>query len=175
MSATNSTSATTPAIKELDVLLASMSAELVPGEFVFCTVDPKTGSSLKDFLDLEPLATFREKEGLTLVLDKAAALKFNERQQHQAGKEASADGEPATATEPLSVFRQITLNVHSSLDAVGLTAAVATRLTEGGFSANVVAAYYHDHFFVKAAEAEAVLASLKEFEAENKRKAKTAE
>jgi hypothetical protein len=48
----------------------------------------------------------------------------------------------------------ITLNVHSSLEAIGLTAAVAGRLALHGISANVVAAYYHDHIFVPTADAE---------------------
>jgi hypothetical protein len=51
-------------------------------------------------------------------------------------------------------FKQITLTVHSSLDAVGLTAAVATKLASYGISSNVVAAYYHDHIFVQTEKAD---------------------
>ena len=51
-------------------------------------------------------------------------------------------------------FKQITLTVHSSLDAVGLTAAVATKVASYGISANVVAAYYHDHIFVQTEKAD---------------------
>ena len=58
------------------------------------------------------------------------------------------------------VFKCITLSVHSSLDAVGLTAAVATKLTQSNISANVVAAYYHDHVFVASKDAEQALADL---------------
>ena len=47
-----------------------------------------------------------------------------------------------------SVFNKITLEIHSSLDAVGLTAAFSKQLTEYNISANVVAGYYHDHIFV---------------------------
>jgi len=61
-----------------------------------------------------------------------------------------------------SRFRQITLTVHSSLAAVGLTAAVATKLASHDISANVVAAYYHDHIFVPAEKAESALLALKE-------------
>ncbi len=58
------------------------------------------------------------------------------------------------------VMRGITLTVHSSLEAVGLTAAVATALTEAGISANVVAAFFHDHIFVPAADADQAVAVL---------------
>ena len=46
------------------------------------------------------------------------------------------------------LFKLITLTVHSSLKSVGLTAAVTSKLAEYEISANVVAAYYHDHIFV---------------------------
>lgn len=59
------------------------------------------------------------------------------------------------------VYRAITLTVHSSLSAVGLTAAVASTLADHGISANVVAAYYHDHVFVPADGAEAAVSALK--------------
>ena len=55
------------------------------------------------------------------------------------------------------MFRRITLGVRSSLEAVGLTAAVAAALTDAGISANVVAAFHHDHVFVPADRAEAAL------------------
>lgn len=61
------------------------------------------------------------------------------------------------ASKPM---RQITLTVHSSLDAVGLTAAFATELTRHGISANVVAGYYHDHIFVAEKDAERAVAAL---------------
>ena len=52
--------------------------------------------------------------------------------------------------------------IHSSLEAVGLTAAVSTKLATKGISANVIAAYYHDHIFVSAEKAELALLALKE-------------
>ena len=56
---------------------------------------------------------------------------------------------------------QITLQVYSALDGVGLTAAVATALAAVGIPANVVAATHHDHVFVPEAQAEQALAVLK--------------
>ncbi|MNJ75038.1 hypothetical protein D3C77_720650 [compost metagenome] len=54
----------------------------------------------------------------------------------------------------------ITLTVHSSLEAVGLTAAFATALGQAGISCNVVAAFYHDHIFVAQADAQRAMAVL---------------
>lgn len=125
-------------IKNLNELLTSMQPELVDEVFVFCTV---TGQ-LEQYLALEPIAMFMEQEGLTLVLTKDKADKAN------------------LVYEGL--FRQITLTVHSSLDAVGLTAAVSTKLASKGISANVIAAYYHDHIFVSNDKADQALLALKE-------------
>ena len=111
-------------IVDLNTLLKSMSPRLGEDEFVFCSVTGEIG----DYQHLNPKATFRETEGLTLVLTKQSAV--------NAGLNID------------SVFKMITLGVHSSLEAVGLTAAVANKLTEHGISANVIAAYYHDHIFV---------------------------
>ncbi|MDP5207726.1 ACT domain-containing protein [Alishewanella sp. SMS8] len=126
------------AVVELKQLLAGLKPQLMADEWVFCTVT----QPLAHFLTLDPLATFLEPEGLTLVLKKTTA--------DQAGLAYS------------SSFKQITLTVLSSLDAVGLTAAVAAKLTEKGISANVMAAYYHDHIFVPTSKATAALAALNE-------------
>ena len=126
---------------ELKELLKSMQPTLLAPEFVFCTVS----GSLADYVSLEPVATFIEAEGLTLVLEKGVA------------ENAQLQFEGA--------FRQITLTVHSSLEAVGLTAAVSQKLAANGISANVIAAYYHDHIFVQSTKAEMALAALQEFSA----------
>ncbi|WP_408901014.1 ACT domain-containing protein [Photobacterium piscicola] len=128
-------------ITELSELLASMKPVLVESEFVFCTV---TGE-LKEYVDLQPKATFIEAEGLTLILEKKVAEKA----------QLAFSGS----------FRQITLTVHSSLEAVGLTAAVSAKLAEHNISANVVAAYYHDHIFVQATKADVAMIALQSFNA----------
>ncbi|WP_192867828.1 ACT domain-containing protein [Thaumasiovibrio subtropicus] len=127
------------AITDLDVLLKSMSPQLKPGNYVFCTVQ----GELSAFLSLNPIATFQESEGLTLIVEESQALAAN----------LAFDG----------VFKLITLTVHSSLEAVGLTAAFATKLASNGISANVVAGFYHDHIFVQKEKAEMAIAALSEF------------
>lgn len=127
------------AITDLNTLLKSMSPELVEGSYVFCTVSGR----LADYIELDPIATFREQEGLTLVLEKQKAVDAN----------LSFEG----------IFSLITLTVHSSLEAVGLTAAFATKLGSHGISANVIAGYYHDHIFVQEEKAQAAMSALREF------------
>ncbi|EPT8341737.1 ACT domain-containing protein [Vibrio vulnificus] len=128
-------------ITDLQHLLQSMSPQLVEGDYVFCTVD----GPLKDYLHLDPIATFREQEGLTLVLEAQQA-------------------EQARLTTD-SRFCLITLTVHSSLEAVGLTAAFASKLASYGISANVIAGYYHDHIFVPQGKAHEAMSALTELTA----------
>jgi hypothetical protein len=135
------------AITNLKQLLIHMAPEFQPAaEFVFCTFpDQKYGA----YAELEPLCAYQEnqeKEGLTLILPRTQA--------DRAG--ISYDGS----------YRAITLQVHSSLEAVGLTAAVAAKLTAHNISANVVAAYHHDHIFVSTAQAEQAVQALRDLSAE---------
>jgi hypothetical protein len=126
--------------KNLQKLLQSISPALRDGEYVFCTVvDAQYG----DYAEAEPIASCNETEGLTLVLLKEAADRSG----------LSYQG----------IFRCITLGVHSSLQAVGLTAVVAAALAENGISANIIAGYFHDHIFVaseNAADALGILLKL---------------
>jgi hypothetical protein len=73
------------------------------------------------------------------------------------------EAEGITLVRPGPGWARITLGVHSSLDAVGLTAKVSAALTECGIGANIVAALHHDHVFVpweRRAEAMAALRKL---------------
>ena len=126
--------------KNLEMLLNSMSPELMDEEYVFCTFQ---GAQYGEYAELEPVVAVFESEGLTLVIPKSKA--------------------DDNGFEYESVFRQITLSVHSSLDAIGLTAAFSAKLTEHGISANVIAGYYHDHIFVQRGFAEKSIDALKEF------------
>ena len=126
--------------KNLEKLLASMSPKLSDGEYVFCTF---RNARYGDFAELEPVATVKEVEGLTLIIPRA-----------------TADNNNLTYE---SVFRGITLTIHSSLDAIGLTAAFSNKLAEYGISVNVIAGYYHDHIFVQSEHAEKAIEALSEF------------
>ena len=72
-----------------------------------------------------------------------------------------AEGLTRICPDPSGEWARISLGVHSSLDAVGLTAALSSRLAEAGISANVVAAFHHDHFFVQWDRREEALAALR--------------
>ena len=85
-------------------------------------------------------ASFREDEGLSLIL-----------------RDNVARAEGLASDMPM---KRITLSVHSALDGVGLTAAVATVLAENGIACNMVAGFHHDHAFVPAADAEQAVALL---------------
>ncbi|MDI2140965.1 MULTISPECIES: ACT domain-containing protein [unclassified Pseudomonas] len=124
----------------LTTLLRSMSPQLNAGEYVFCTLrDGQMPSGL------EVVGSFREREGLTVILERSHA--------ERAG--FSFD----------YVAAWITLNVHSALEAVGLTAAFATALGKAGISCNVIAGYYHDHLFVGQADAEHAMQVLRDLAA----------
>jgi uncharacterized protein len=122
-------------ISNLDVLLASMEPELQPGVVVFASVP--LDASLQG---IAAIGTFREKEGLTVIVEESEASK--------------------AGLTPLFRAAWITLTVHSDLNAVGLTAAFARALGEANISCNVVAAALHDHIFVPVDDAGRALAAL---------------
>ncbi|MDR7304026.1 ACT domain-containing protein [Haloactinomyces albus] len=107
----------------LSELLAAMAPEMQAERYVFARADELPSA-------IEPTAMVREEEGITLVLPQEIADRHVLEYDH--------------------VAAMITLRVHSSLDAVGLTAAVTSRLARAGMSCNVLAGYYHDHLFVPA-------------------------
>lgn len=113
----------------LALLISSMRPHLNEGDYVFCTLDHPDAAR-----GIEVLGSFREAEGLTVIVERGAA--------QQAG----------LAFDYVAAW--ITLNVHSALQAVGLTAAFATALGNAGISCNVLAAYYHDHIFVSREDAD---------------------
>jgi hypothetical protein len=114
-----------------------MNPTLNTGEFVFCSIPDLSVVHMDDVVLL-----FREQEGNTIILKKENADKLK---------------------LPYSFIASwISLTVHSSLEAVGLTAAFANALANGNISCNVVAGYYHDHIFVDIKDRERAMVILKE-------------
>jgi uncharacterized protein len=113
--------------RDLGRLLRTMDPELQPGSYVFTTVPEVPAAA-------EPVVLVREPEGITLVLPREQADRLGLTYAY--------------------VAAMVTLRVHSALDAVGLTAAVAGALAGAGLSCNVVAGYHHDHLFVPVADGE---------------------
>lgn len=124
-----------PSTQSLNALLRTMRPVRNPGVYVYCAAPLDT-----DLTGIPALATFRETEGLTVILEEQAA----------------AD----CGLEPRFRAAWITLTVHSALDAVGLTAAVSAALAARGLSCNVVAAVHHDHLFVPVDAADEALETL---------------
>jgi hypothetical protein len=122
------------AVSDLAVLLATMEPVLYQGDYGFACVNALPAG-------LPVFATVAEEEGLTLV-----ALT----------RDLDASGIPHQGC-----WARISLTVTSELAAVGLTAAIATALTAKGISANVIAGYHHDHFFVQAARASDAVAAMR--------------
>lgn len=122
--------------KDLSVLLRTLKPILNPGDYVFCVVKDLSPEYVRN-----AIMTFREGEGTTLILKKETADQL---------------GLPYSF-----VAAWITLTVHSSLEAVGMTAAFSAALTKAGISCNVVAAYHHDHVFVDKKDGERAIQVLK--------------
>jgi uncharacterized protein len=120
-----------PGERDLETLLRSLRPVLDPAEFVFATRPEPAG---------DPVCVFREREGLTLILRRAEAERLG-----------------IAFTFPC---RMITLEVHSSLDAIGLLARVSSALAARGIAANPVSGYFHDHLFVPSDRAEEAMAIL---------------
>jgi uncharacterized protein len=126
-----------PGETNLSELLKTMRPKFNNGEYVFCTI-PSTQTIDQQHV----IGSFKEEEGLTVILEKSMADELN------------------FAYSYISSW--ITLTVHSSLEAVGLTAAFSNALAKEGISCNVVAAYYHDHIFVDKKDADKAILVLKQ-------------
>ncbi len=109
--------------RNLSELLRTLSAHLVDGIYVFATVPD--GSVPEN---ITPRMVFQEAQGTTLILLKK-----------------DADAQAIAYEFPC---RMITLDVHSSLEAVGFIARIATELAKHGMGVNPVSGFFHDHLFV---------------------------
>ena len=124
--------------KNLEILLAELRPRLHEETYVFCSLP---SGRVGDLAHASPIATVMEAEGLTVVISQA-----------QADQEGLAYS---------GAFRCITLEVHSSLEAVGLTAAVSGALASRSISANMIAGAFHDHVFVPASAVEEAMTTLR--------------
>ena len=119
----------------LDRLLRTLNPQRQPGVYAFALAP-----AVCDLAALQPVATFCEAEGTTLIMEEARTR--------------------AAGLDVLYRAAWLTLTVPSGLQDVGLTAAVATALANAGIACNVVAAVHHDHLFVPVDAADAALAVL---------------
>lgn len=124
-----------PGETDLQAMLASLDVERRPGTFTFVAVDDATPEQLA-----AAHATVVEAESTTLVLEAADARRL---------------GLPCVVD-----MAWLSLTVHSSLEAVGLTAAFSAALGEQGISCNVLAGYHHDHLLVPSDRADDAIEAL---------------
>jgi hypothetical protein len=123
---------------DLNTLLRTMKPKHNIGDYVFCVVEDLKGIDIDDII-----LFFKEQEGNTIIIKKELADNLRLGYSFISG--------------------WITLTVHSSLEAVGLTAAFSKALSEAGISCNVVAAFYHDHIFVPKEDTEKAIDVLNRF------------
>lgn len=127
---------------DLSIMLKDMSPNLQAGAYVFCSVEEVPQGLIE-----KALGTFKEEEGLTLILEQELA------DEHKLPYDFIA--------------AWIRLDIHSALDAVGLTAAFSQALGQANISCNVIAAYYHDHIFVAQEDAAKAIQVLRDLAKKN--------
>jgi len=120
---------------DLDELLAQLSVSRRPGSW--CMVSDMTVPA-----GIVVAATIVEDEGTTGVLSVADAERLG--------------------VKPEFVAAWLTVKVHSALDTVGLTAALASALAAENIACNVLAGHYHDHLLVPIEKADQAIAVLEE-------------
>jgi len=143
------TQSATPGETNLTTLLATLKLTMSPETFVFITL---SGLKLPP-LSLQIQMSFREAEGTTII--------------------TTQDSADTCGIEYTFPCKMITLNVHSSLEAVGFMAAISTKLAENGIGVNPVSGYYHDHCFVPLGKENEAVKVLQDLATEAQKRIKT--
>ncbi|KAM5349588.1 hypothetical protein ACJ41O_006093 [Fusarium nematophilum] len=143
--------ATTVGETSLQKLLATLTTVLHPATFVFVTLPPSATMPPPS----ETQMVFHESEGVTLIMKQEDAI--------------------ARGLDYAFPSRMITLDVHSSLEAVGFMAVIATRLAARGMGVNPVSGYFHDHVFVPTGREEEAIVVLQDLARESKEELANAE
>jgi hypothetical protein len=131
-------------ITDLDELLRSLEPRLNPGVYVFVSLPAG-----QPFEPATAVAFIRETAGVSVVMDAAAAA--------------------AAGFTVAQTYAWISLSVHSDLQAIGLTAALARVLAAARIGCNVVAGARHDHLFVPAQQAQAAMLELRSLQRQHAR------
>jgi hypothetical protein len=133
-----------PGESNLQTLLSSLEPILHNDLFVFLTIPNTTiADTTANLATLQPHLLFQEAEGTTVVVTR---------------DRADSHG----LTDYVFPCRMITISVHSSLEAVGLIAAISAKLKDVGVSANVVSGFYHDHIFVPDGKEDVAMQALRD-------------
>jgi hypothetical protein len=121
---------------DLDQLIRNMQPVLEDEELVFCSLPPDQAERYYPICQ----GYYNEREGITVIISR-----------HLADLDGLAYD---------YVFKRITLDVFSSLGAVGFLARITEVLAAQGFSVNVVSAFYHDHLYIMADQAQSAVDTL---------------
>lgn len=129
-----------PGEKDLNTLLSSLTIHLHEPTYVFSTI-PNSKPVPADLLTSpSTVMTFREAEGLTII--------------------TTLDVAEVHGLDFVFRSKMLTLEVQSSLEAVGFMAVITKALAEKGIGCNPVSAYFHDHLFVAEGDAAEALSTL---------------
>ena len=126
----------------MKILIENLCPVMDEHVYVFVTLKDRTFPR-----SLHPKLVFEETEGTTLIVKQTVAEAHN--------------------LEFDYACRQITLNVQSSLEAVGFIALIATKLSDHGISVNPVSGFFHDHLFVHVSQADEALRILRNLQLES--------
>jgi hypothetical protein len=117
--------------QDLSKIIAALRVRRRPGTYVY--VSRPAG-------EIAAAAMIEEDEGTTFVVEREAA--------ERAGLAWSF------------AAAWLTVEVHTALDGIGLTAVVARTLADAAIPCNILAGYYHDHLLVPADRAEEAIAAI---------------